>query len=222
MTQPPDDECGDVLRRVLRAEADAVVPSPEGLEIIRARIEQKGARGLFWWRAGAALASAVLVAGTIVMVVPSLRDEVTTRIRDVRSETSQPSSESTNRPPRGPSSIPRSEPAAPPVTAPKTPAEAEQTAESTRSTSKPTPTPTRTPTPTPCPSTAAPEDGAGDGAGNGTENGSGTCPTRTPSASPTPSETPPATPSCPAEECPAEESGPTLLNDAGVPSTMPG
>ncbi|MEN3536579.1 hypothetical protein AAH991_15800 [Microbispora sp. ZYX-F-249] len=79
MTFPPDDEYGEVLRRALRAEADAVVPSPDGLEIIRRRIDQRGLRGLrnmLWWRVGAAAAGAVLVAGAVVAVVPGLRDQV--------------------------------------------------------------------------------------------------------------------------------------------------
>ena len=53
MTESPD-EYGDLLRRVLRAEADSVVPSAEGLQIIRTRVEQRGSRGIFWWRAAAA------------------------------------------------------------------------------------------------------------------------------------------------------------------------
>ncbi|MEV4459622.1 hypothetical protein [Microbispora sp. NPDC049633] len=79
MTFPPDDEYGELLRRALRAEADAVVPSPDGLEIIRTRIDQRGLRGLrnlLWWRVGAAVAGAVLVAGVVVAVVPGLRDQV--------------------------------------------------------------------------------------------------------------------------------------------------
>ncbi|TMR10831.1 hypothetical protein ETD86_37850, partial [Nonomuraea turkmeniaca] len=82
MTHPPDEH-GDFLRRALRAEADAVVPSPDGLEIIRARIERRGVRNLFWWRAGAAAASAVLVAGAIVMAVPELRTQITNGPVDV-------------------------------------------------------------------------------------------------------------------------------------------
>ncbi|WP_169944253.1 hypothetical protein [Microbispora sp. H11081] len=79
MTFPPDDEYGESLRRALRAEADAVVPSPDGLEIIRRRIDQRGLRGLrnmLWWRVGAAVTGAVLVAGTVVAIVPGLRDQV--------------------------------------------------------------------------------------------------------------------------------------------------
>lgn len=79
MTFPPDDEYGELLRRALRAEADSVVPSPDGLEIIRRRIDQRGMRRLrnmLWWRVGAAAAGAMLVAGAVVMVVPGLRDQV--------------------------------------------------------------------------------------------------------------------------------------------------
>ncbi|MEU6408468.1 hypothetical protein [Microbispora sp. NPDC046933] len=79
MTFPPDDEYGELLRRALRAEADSVVPSPDGLEIIRRRIDQRGLRGvrnMLWWRVGAAAAGAVLVAGAVVMAVPGLRDQV--------------------------------------------------------------------------------------------------------------------------------------------------
>ncbi|GAB3161267.1 hypothetical protein [Microbispora hainanensis] len=79
MTFPPDDEYGELLRRALRAEADSVVPSPDGLEIIRGRIDQRGLRGLrhlLWRRVGAAAAGAVLVAGAVVMIVPGLRDQV--------------------------------------------------------------------------------------------------------------------------------------------------
>ncbi|TQS30109.1 hypothetical protein [Microbispora sp. KK1-11] len=105
MTFPPDDEYGELLRRALRAEADSVVPSPEGLEIIRGRIDQRGLRGLrnmLWWRIGAAAAGAVLVAGTVVMVVPGLRDQVaqTTGISNAGDEREdQTDTSSVTRPP---------------------------------------------------------------------------------------------------------------------------
>ncbi|MEW9531564.1 hypothetical protein [Microbispora sp. NPDC049125] len=80
MNFPPDDEYGELLRRAMRAEADSVVPSPEGLEIIRTRIDSRrglfGLRGMPWWRIGASAAGAVLVAGTVVMVIPDLRTQV--------------------------------------------------------------------------------------------------------------------------------------------------
>ena len=161
MTQSPD-EYGDVLRRVLRAEADTVVPSPEGLEIIRARIERRGVRNLFWWRAGAAAASAVLVAGTIVMVVPDLRHKV------MQQDTIEPLGNSTSKPPansstsRPASPKPTRQPDDPPAVVPdpvtSVPLPASETA---KSTSKPTPTPSSSEMSTPavtCPAEECPPD----------------------------------------------------------------
>lgn len=79
MTDSPD-EYGELLRRALSAEANSVVPSPDGLEIIRGRIERRGLRWLVWWRAGASVAGAVLVAATVVMVVPQFREQVIPRV----------------------------------------------------------------------------------------------------------------------------------------------
>ncbi|MBB5080253.1 hypothetical protein [Nonomuraea endophytica] len=196
MTQPPD-EYGDILRRVLRAEADAVVPSPEGLEIIRGRIERRGVRSVLWWRIGAATVSAVLVAGTVVMVVPSLRERVITptEVEHVRETDAPPDNSSTNRPLEKPSPS-RSEPAILPADPTPTPTSPGQATESAKSTAKPSPSSSVTPTPTPCPSTqeeeAAPRED---------------CPTA--SASPTPTTGPTDTPipsgSCPPEECPPDD-----------------
>ncbi|WP_182874744.1 hypothetical protein [Microbispora sp. H10670] len=107
MTFPPDDEYGESLRRALRAEADSVVPSPEGLDIIRRRIDQRGLRGLrnvLWLRVGAAAAGAVLAAGAVVMLVPGLREQVADRtgIADVGDTREQePQSSTWTRPPAG-------------------------------------------------------------------------------------------------------------------------
>ncbi|WP_327086415.1 hypothetical protein OIE66_29300 [Nonomuraea sp. NBC_01738] len=201
MTQPPD-EYGDVLRRALRAEADAVVPSPEGLQIIRARIERKGMRGVLWWRVGAAAVSAVLVAGTIVMVIPELRDRVMQPILTVDTETTQPSSDSTSRrpPPTDPVTTKPN-----PVVVPDPPTSAPpQATESAKSTSKPTPKPT--PTPTPCAS--APE-----------ETVDPDCPAASPSpdATPTPSESLSPTGSCPPEECPPDDQAPMPSGEVASP-----
>lgn len=112
MTFPPDDEYGELLRRALRAEADSVVPSPDGLEIIRRRIDQRGLRGLrnlLWWRVGASAAGAVLVAGAVVMLVPDLRDQVAqkTGITAVGSDREQlPDTSTVTRPPNAPSTHP--------------------------------------------------------------------------------------------------------------------
>ncbi len=101
MTDSPDEH-GEVLRRALRAEADSVVPSPDGLEIIRARIERRGPRGIFWWRAAGAAIGAALVAATIVMVVPGLRDQAVPPPQGITragQEADAPEGDATSRPP---------------------------------------------------------------------------------------------------------------------------
>ncbi|MFG1696388.1 hypothetical protein [Nonomuraea sp. NPDC049309] len=219
MTQPPD-EYGDLLRRALRAEADAVVPSPDGLEIIRARIERRSVRRLFWWRAGAAAAGAVLVAGTIVLAVPGLRSQIIDRapVQVVDDETTKvPSNSSTTRSIDPPEThvVPRQ--SHPVVLPPGTPERA--TPKVTRkadSTSRPSPTPT--PTPTPCPSALADE-----------AEPPADCPTLSPPPTPTPSPTmietsaPPS--SCPPEECPPEdamtETPPVEASTPPVQDTQP-
>ncbi|MFI6477430.1 hypothetical protein ACIBH1_05825 [Nonomuraea sp. NPDC050663] len=185
------DEHGDILRRVLRAEADQVVPSPEGLEIIRDRIARRGVRNLFWWRAGAAGASAVLVAASVVMIVPEWRESVVTTVVNWTDDVKPtPSSESTSRPKRSERTPSEQNPppvnsvATPEVVAPTQPVKAPQTAGSTTKPSSPSPSPTPT-----CPTQE--EDNADD------------CPEESPD--PTPSETVEPEASCPVEECPPEE-----------------
>lgn len=192
MTQPPD-EYGDLLRRALRAEADAVVPSPEGLEIIRARIGRRGGRNLFWWRAGAAVGSAVLVAGTIVMAVPQLRSQIIDEkpVQVVDDESSKlPSNSSTTRSHQPPTKEPapiQSQPVVipPDTSAPPTP----RPTKKAESTSRPSSSPSPSPTPTDCPSTLADEIEP---------------PPDCPSFSPTPTaeETTVQPSACPPEECP--------------------
>ncbi|MUN40148.1 hypothetical protein [Actinomadura litoris] len=81
MTPDPHDEHGEILRRALNAEADAVSPAGDGLERIRARIADGGGRRRFglerfggawlgpnrfavnWTRPVLAVAAAVAVAG---------------------------------------------------------------------------------------------------------------------------------------------------------------
>ncbi|GAA2358046.1 hypothetical protein [Nonomuraea africana] len=207
MTLPPDEH-GDILRRVLRAEADAVVPSPEGLEIIRARIERRGLRGLFWLRAGAAAAGAVLVAGTIVMVVPELRN----RVMDVQpvtpiDDTSSllPDKSATSRPPTSPPPTEQqTRPAVPPppVSVPPT----KETSETHAPTRKAKPTPT----PTPCASESAqPPEECLDGT-----------PTPTPSATPSERAENPDNPDCGADQCSPEDPVPTPT-DIASPLSSP-
>ncbi|MFF3668247.1 hypothetical protein [Microtetraspora malaysiensis] len=192
MTFPTDDEHGEILRRAMRAEADSVVPSPEGLDIIRHRIEERGARGLrglFWWRVGASVAGAALVAGTVVMLIPDLRTQVIhSTVSNTGDDSRLPDTSSVNRPPK-----PNNDP--PPVTGPPTRGD------------EPSPPPVATPrtspsavapSPSPSPSNpcASPET-----TGQVVEpnpSGSAPCPTMTatptppvgPSPRPTPSRTP--------------------------------
>ncbi|NUP63608.1 MAG: hypothetical protein HOW71_15730 [Nonomuraea sp.] len=212
MTQPPD-EYGDVLRRALRAEADAVVPSPEGLQIIRARIERRGIRNLFWWRAGAAAASAVLVAGTIVMVVPGLRSQVLQIPSNlVENSTQTPGNSSTrlSTPPKPPSRT--VEQPSGHVVLPPSESETHRPTESARSTRQPSPSPSPSPSSSPCPSG---------------EPADQDCPeiTPTPTPTPTPSEVTELPTGCPADECPPDDmpTGPSDLSSplVDVPHTTP-
>jgi hypothetical protein len=83
MTEP-FDEYGERLRRVLHAEAEAVTPSPEGLELIRGKIAKKQERrfGAWftspWLRPLAAVAAAVVIAGVAVSATPALKTFVQT------------------------------------------------------------------------------------------------------------------------------------------------
>lgn len=88
MTEP-FDEYGDRLRRALHAEADAVVPSAEGLEQIRTKIAKKRERRLgpffrsgllahSWVRPLAALGAAALIAIVALSTTPAIRNFVQT------------------------------------------------------------------------------------------------------------------------------------------------
>jgi hypothetical protein len=187
MSFTSDEEYGQLLRRAMRAEADSVVPSPDGLEIIRARIEQRGLRGLFWWRVSASLAGAVLVAGTVVMLVPDLRTQV------VQSTgTTQTTAESTRLPDT--SSIKRPPAAAPPQgTVSSSPPRVRDTP--TPASKAPSPSPSPSSRPDPCVSSdadrteaAEPEPSPADSCP--ADEPSSSKPAETPSASPTPSPSP--------------------------------
>lgn len=83
MTEP-FDEYGERLRRVLHAEAEAVTPSPEGLEQIRGKIAEKQERRfgawftIPWLRPLAAVAAALVIAGVAVSTTPALKTFVQT------------------------------------------------------------------------------------------------------------------------------------------------
>lgn len=76
---PNEMEFEDRLRQALRASADEFTPSAEGLNLIRERTERRrGALwfGLPWLRPVAAVAGAVLIAGSVIMSNPQVRDQV--------------------------------------------------------------------------------------------------------------------------------------------------
>ncbi|WP_214108924.1 hypothetical protein [Acrocarpospora catenulata] len=198
MTIPPD-EYGDVLRRALRAEADSVVPSPAGLDIIRERIENRGMRGfnglrgLIWWRIGAAVAVAAMVAGTIVMVVPGLRDRVGTEIGLLRDTTpgQLPEIGATNQPAPAPTDEIVIVTASPSV-AGEVPPRAAQTTAPSPTPSAGSPDPCATPSVTP---TVVEPDATGDDDCPPGEAPASPTPSPKPSASDSPSATPSPTPS---------------------------
>lgn len=92
MTTDPHDDHGEILRRVLNAEAESVIPSDDGLDRIRARIAAEGGRrrgflGRFaparfgpagltvgWARPVLAVAAAVAIAGFGVTAGPQTID----------------------------------------------------------------------------------------------------------------------------------------------------
>ncbi|GLW97906.1 hypothetical protein [Microtetraspora sp. NBRC 16547] len=210
MTFPTDDEHGEFLRRAMRAEADSVVPSPEGLDIIRRRIDERGARGLrglFWWRVGASVAGAALVASTVVMLIPDLRTQVMhstvsntgddSRLTDTssvqRPQNHIPAPAVTNPPPRGQVSsveTPRaSNPPAKPSPSPSdpcaTPAMPDKVIEPDAAGSPMCPT-AETPTPSASPSVGPTPTRTPSGC-SGRQ-----CETPTPKPSPTPTPTPSA------------------------------
>ncbi|GAB1816997.1 hypothetical protein [Herbidospora sp. RD11066] len=221
MTIPPDEH-GDLLRRVMRAEADSVVPSPDGLEIIRHRIENRGLRGLLWWRIGASVAAAALVAGIVVVSVPEIRDNV--GIIEVVNGTDQtpqgvlPSSDSTFQPPPAPSEPGIAITTQDPTKAPETPAPATSVAPS-----QPAVVPSPEPSANPCVThepTPTPDPGQNAAAKCPTEEAnptSGTGPkpkptsTKTPNKpSPTPSaDTPSPTPTGCGDTCETPTADPT-------------
>jgi hypothetical protein len=83
MTEP-FDEYGERLRRVLHTKADAVAPSPEGLERIRTKINERRDRrlGLWyavpWLRPLAAVGAAVFICLVAVSATPALKNFVQT------------------------------------------------------------------------------------------------------------------------------------------------
>ncbi|MFD0886252.1 hypothetical protein ACFQ08_17030 [Streptosporangium algeriense] len=216
MTDSPDDEYGELLRRALSAEANSVVPSPDGLEIIRARIERRGLRGLMWWRAGASVAGAVLVAAAVVMVVPQFRHD-TERVQSNEVNFTVPTSpemSATSRPPLRTTVSPPA-PARPSLTPPPPVA----VSKSATPSPKPSAKPSRTPKPSPSPTcgTVSP------GTTVEPEETQKACeePTETP-APPEPSETGvPSDSPCAADECPQDPQRTPVQTDSSPTSARP-
>lgn len=77
MTIDPHDEHGALLRRALHAEVDSIVPSGDGLERIRARVEKRRGRRAFlatWWlKPVLAAFGAIAVAGSASVAAPLLQ-----------------------------------------------------------------------------------------------------------------------------------------------------
>lgn len=81
MTSPHDneDEFEAQLRQLLEAEAESVQPSAEGLNLIREKTEKGRAAswfGLPWLRPALAVAGAVMIAASVIMTSPQVREQV--------------------------------------------------------------------------------------------------------------------------------------------------
>ncbi|PDP88963.1 hypothetical protein CQJ94_04280 [Glycomyces fuscus] len=79
MTSPTNDPFEDQLRHLLKAEADTVTTSPEALNLIRERTERNRGSAWFgmpWLRPAVAVAGAALIAGSVIISSPQVRDHV--------------------------------------------------------------------------------------------------------------------------------------------------
>ncbi|WP_304454077.1 hypothetical protein [Nocardiopsis sp. YSL2] len=78
-TDPANSEFEDQLRQILKAEADTVAPGAEALQLIRDRTDRHRDTswfGLPWLRPALAVAGAGLIAASVVMSTPQVRDQV--------------------------------------------------------------------------------------------------------------------------------------------------
>ncbi|WP_190394536.1 prolipoprotein diacylglyceryl transferase [Nocardiopsis deserti] len=78
-TNPTNDPFEEQLRHLLKAEADTVTTSPEALNLIRERTERNRGSAWFgmpWLRPAVAVAGAALIAGSVVISSPQVRDHV--------------------------------------------------------------------------------------------------------------------------------------------------
>ncbi|MFF5263370.1 hypothetical protein ACFY4C_30950 [Actinomadura viridis] len=191
MTTDPHDEHGEILRRALHAEAETVIPAPDGLERIRARIDARGPRRFGWdrftmnWaRPLLAVAAAAVIAG-IGVTAPQTIDLIQSTGNNGPSDKGrhQPSGSD----PAGPQGVsPDAQPSV--VDGPTESGDPNESGTPSPASSPgapgcPAPSPGGTPAGSPAPGssetpTAAPSQG---------------CPSQTPSPSPTPTPTDPGT-----------------------------
>ncbi|WP_017625199.1 hypothetical protein [Nocardiopsis chromatogenes] len=79
MNEPFDEGTEERLRAILRAEADSVEPSPEALNAIRDRTQNRRSplwSGLPWLRPVLAVGAAAAIAGSVLMGTPQLREQI--------------------------------------------------------------------------------------------------------------------------------------------------
>ncbi|MUL40197.1 hypothetical protein FZ103_03225 [Streptomonospora sp. PA3] len=80
MTEPPEDPIEERLRAILRAEADSVDPSPEALNAIRARTQRTSwltaLVNASWLRPSLAVGAAALIACSVLLGTPQVRDQI--------------------------------------------------------------------------------------------------------------------------------------------------
>ena len=191
MTTDPHDELGEVLRRALNAEAATVTPSADGLEKIRARIDERARRRFGWDRFTAvwarpmlAVAVAVLVAG-IGITAPQTIDLIQSAGSNGTSEKGRHHS-SQGDPAGQPGVPPDAQPPASPVPSEsgdpqetETPAPESSPGGVACATAPPRPT---------LPPSASPAPSGGDGQTGGTPPQRCTAPSSTPPTEPSPSD----------------------------------
>ncbi|TDQ52058.1 hypothetical protein [Actinorugispora endophytica] len=217
MTEPFDDRFEERLRAALRAEADSTPTSHDALERIRARTERRLLpwSGLAWLRPAVAVGAAALIAGSVLLSTPQIRDHVlpesfVSAAESHRAETEQPPPEAAADPsdgsgvrPGGSAAAPVPPPAPSPVPSPEEEdedGEGESPALSCAASPPPEPSPdTRSdPAPESCPATDAPGSPEGESpAPGGDEPDDGTAPESPPADDEEPSPLPEESKSAP-------------------------
>lgn len=190
------------LRAALRAEADDIPVSHDALERIRARTERRGLLPswfeLVWFRPVVAVGAAVLIAGSVLLGTPQIRDHVLPGSFVSASDT-QRASESPPSPAHAPADrdgavVPPTGDASPPPS-PPLPGASPSAPESTDS-----------PAESEQPACASADPGERDDAAeeDGDRSGARSCPSESPSAEPEPGASSP-----PVDDAPEEGASPT-------------